>query len=90
MPNSIKEVLGYSTVVGQKEQAIALGKILGGDVTKNSVIVDLKDTNIPSLLRMISREKPEALLACASKYQSEYTTFLSALKDLGYSSNGSL
>ena len=68
MPDKIKDVLGYSTVVGKKEQAEALGKMLGIDSQKNPIIFNLKDANILSLLTMVTTQKEAQLSQYVSRW----------------------
>jgi hypothetical protein len=79
-----------TTVVWQSEQAIALGKILSVDAKTNPVIENLKDTNIPSLLSMVTTQPISKL----EEYIKDWTNserkvdVYTGLQNLGYSPNG--
>ncbi len=85
-----KEALaGYSSVVGQAEQAKALSDILKGN-TKNSIIEDLKDTNIASLLALVTTQSEGKMRSYIDTSWNTGNDIYGAIRTLGYSSNGTL
>ncbi len=93
-PEKVSSALGYTSVVWQKAQALALGELIGVD-TKNPVISALEDANIPSLLSVLKNKSADDLKSYVSKYnewgtRSEGWDIYNWLRDLGYSSNGTL
>ena len=101
---SVKTDVGPLRVVGMIEQADALVKILGitDNVEAKSIITDLKDTNIQSLLIIATDPtKKQSIMNFIENYkkkqsdtslESKRVSFneQDALKELGYSPNGSL
>jgi hypothetical protein len=87
-PDKMKAIRDYSTVVGRKEQADALGQILNVDAKNSNVIAALKDTDIGSVLGLVNTQPVSALQGYIDNNWNTSTDPYNAMRNLGYSSNG--
>lgn len=71
-----------------------MGQILEVDPKKSSVVSDLEDANIPSLLSVLKNTSEDDLKKYVSRYNGSnrpdnWNVYGSLRDDLGYSPNGS-